>query len=447
MMFVVGVSDLNLWQHIGYRRWIVWLPAAIGCWVVYFHRVGTSVVADHLVRDFAITQAADLGMLASAYFYIYAIMQIPAGILADWLGPRIVISGALVVSAVGAGLFAVADNFVTLYLGRILASLGVSVIYVNIVKLHTTWFRPSEFATMAGLVVLIGNAGALLAATPMAVVVDDFGWRAAFKLIAGFSLIVAIACWLLIRDRPTAGGCGAQYSTALETVPVDPGNWYNNLRAVVLNPYTWPPFLALVAIYGVYMTMFGIWLVPYLTQVYGLTRVAAANFLLVMAVGNMLGGPLTGFISDRLTGRRIPYIITVSCFLVAWLVLTFWPQGCPPLALLYPICFVMGVGVSGATLTVACATEVNSPKAAGIAIGVSNSGAFVGAACLQPLFGWILDQHWQGVIVAEVRVYPLIAYHQAFIVCAIVLLLGLISAWFIKETNCLNVSTQSLPLD
>ena len=168
------------------RRWWVWAPAALSCWITYFHRVGTGVVADNLMRDFAIERASDLGILASIYFYTYALMQVPAGILADRYGPRLTISAALGVSAIGAMLFGWADTLGDLYFGRFLASLGVSIIYVNIVKVQAEWFRAREFGTMSGLIVLVGNAGSLAAATPLAVVVESFGWRSSVFMIAVF---------------------------------------------------------------------------------------------------------------------------------------------------------------------------------------------------------------------------------------------------------------------
>jgi MFS family permease len=152
--------------------------------------------------------------------------------------------------------------------------------------------------------------------------------------------------------------------------------------------------------------------------------------------------PLFGIISDRVGFRRLPYVGGTSFFLAIWLLLTFWNQAQPPEWALYPLCLAIGLGVSEITLTVACVKEVNSLHITGMAAGVANSGAFVGAAFLQPVFGWILDQHWQGAMEHGVKIYPASAYQQAFILCAVVLAIGLALALNIRETYCRNIGDE-----
>ena len=120
------------------RKWI-WLCAALAFLAAYFHRTMTGVVADSLMRDFSIAQASELGLLSSIYFYTYAVLQVPSGMLADRYGPRLVISASVVIAAAGAAVIGFAESLSSLYLGRFLASVGVSVIYVNVVKLRPCW--------------------------------------------------------------------------------------------------------------------------------------------------------------------------------------------------------------------------------------------------------------------------------------------------------------------
>jgi sugar phosphate permease len=431
------------------RRWMIWAPLGFAFLAVYFHRTATGVMADSLMQEFSITSAAEMGGLASVYFYTYAAMQLPAGILADFYGPRRTITLALLLATVGAVSFSQAESITALYIGRVLSSLGVGLIYVNIVKIHAEWFRVREFATMTGLMVMAGSAGFLLAATPLAFVVESYGWRNSFLMIAAYSLLVAACCWLLVRDRPAAVGLpsvaeveavenGITLNAAAETCIAD------SLKTVMRNPYTWWPFLSSVTVYGVYMAFMGLWGVPYFMQIYGMSRIAAANFIVVMAVGTMLGGPLIGVLSDRLGLRRAPNVWCTAGFLFVWLLLTVWGSGKPPIWALYPICFGMGVGMSGVNLNTACGKEVNPPHMTGIAAGVVNSGSFVGGALMQPIFGWVLDRHWQGAIVQGVRIYPLEAYQSAFWVCAAVLLLAIVSALLIKETRGVNICVTPL---
>lgn len=434
------------------RRWIVWIPLAFAFLASYFHRTATGVVADSLMREFSIARAADIGGLASVYFYIYAAMQVPAGILADTFGPRRTVLLALLTATAGAVIFGAAQNIPMLYAGRILSSAGVSLIYISIVKIHAEWFRTREFTTMTGLIVVAGSSGFLLAATPLALVVEWFGWRTAFFSIGAYTFLAVIFCWLWVKDRPSEQGLPSMAeveawegtirndrATAAEPAPY---NIKDNLKQVLGNPATWWPFLASVAIYGVYMAFMGLWGVPYLMQVHGFSRVAASNYVMAMSIGTMLGAPIIGVVSDRLALRRLPNLVVSSGFLALWLVVTFWNGGKPPVWALYPLCFGIGLGMSGVNLNVACGKEVTPPAMTGMVAGLVNAGSFVGGAVMQPLFGWVLDRHWQGVVEEGVRIYPLEAYQQAFLMCAVVLGLGVLFTALIKETRGVNIHCQ-----
>ncbi|HEY8464499.1 MAG TPA: MFS transporter [Bacillota bacterium] len=191
-------------KQLNRRRWMVWIPLAFAfCPLTFIALPATGVVADSLMRDFSITRAADIGRLASVYFYIYAVMQLPAGILADTFGPRRTVLLALTAATLGAVIFGLAANITMLYLDRVISSIGLGLIYICIVKIHAEWFRTREFTTMTGLAVVAGSTGFLLAATPLALMVDCFGWRNAFLTLTAYSLLVAVACWHWVKDHPT----------------------------------------------------------------------------------------------------------------------------------------------------------------------------------------------------------------------------------------------------
>ena len=440
------IIDQELWAkkiaQWNRRRLVIWATTAVAFLTAYFHRTVIGVVSDSLMRDFAIERATDLGWLASIYFWTYAALQLPAGIMADVFGPRRVISLALLVSAAGSLLFGIADSLAALYAGRFITTLGIGVIFVSLIKLQAEWFRLREFATMSGLIVLIGNSGSLLAATPMAFIVESWGWRSAFYLIAGYTLLMAATCWFVVRNRPEDIGLPSLAELeAQENIPLIAYqkpviNIMDCVKNVLMNRKTWPPVVAGATVYGVYMAISGIWGIPYFMQVYGMSRVEASQFLLVMVSGNMVGAPMVGFISDRLLYRRWPYVVAIVIFLSGLLLLTLWNGAKPPALLLYPICLFFGIGVSGLALSVACVKEVNPSHATGIAAGITNSGPFLGAAIMQPAFGWVLDRHWAGAVENGIKLYPQSAYETAFGLCIAVLSIGLLASLLITETRC-----------
>ncbi len=147
------------------RRWIIWASLMTVYVIGAFHRVAPAVIANDLMNTFRMSGTA-LGALSSSYFYIYAIMQIPSGILADTVGPRKTVALSALVMGAGTVLFALAPSLAYCFAGRFLIGLGVSVVMVNAMKVCVEWYRPAEMGRMNGLVTTVSALGGLLAATP-----------------------------------------------------------------------------------------------------------------------------------------------------------------------------------------------------------------------------------------------------------------------------------------
>ncbi len=372
------------------RRWWIWgtlLPAFV---ISYVHRVGLAAVGDALKADFSVGAAA-LGLLSSLYFYIYAVMQVPAGVLADTWGPRRVVTVSLALTTLGTIAFALAPSYGIAAVGRLLVGLGVSAIFACLLKVQAEWFPARIFGTLSGLLMLVGSLSGLLAFTPAAAAAAVLGWRGTFLALGIVTLTITAACWVVVRDRPSDLGLPAPEGAAPPGPKVD---LKVALAAVAGNPRTWPGVVGGFGLYGSAIAFSGTWAVPYLRDVYGLERMLATNLAQLVLLGLALGGPVIGWASDRLRTRRIPYMALTALLvmLLAWLAF-----GQPPRAWIGPVLFLLGVGASAFTLTWAAAKEVNAPQYAGLSVGLSNSGGFVGAAILQPLMGLILDRAGTGL--------------------------------------------------
>jgi sugar phosphate permease len=419
---------------------MVLVPASlyIFSWV---HRVAPAVVAADLMRAFAIT-AAELGNLAAIYPYMFAAMALVAGSLADTLGPRWTLAGGGATMGLGAALFGLAPTFGVAFAGRLLVGLGASVMLIAWLSLAAAWFRPDEFATVSGWTQTAGNVGALLAASPLALLVEAVGWRHTFVVIGGVTLVLAAVAAGVLRDRPEA----------MRLTPVNPahavrraptlGEVMRGVPKVIGNPRTWPPILATCGMYGTFITFLGLWGVPYLTQVYGLARVDAAIVVSMLAVGTGVGSPLVGWLSDRWLGRRrLPMVVFAALYALCWIPLALPADARLPVAWLIPYLFVMGLGASGLVLVWSCVREVNDPRSVGIAIGFCNVPIFLGIALLQWLTGVILDAKWTGLVSGGARLYPPAAYQAAFVVCLVLAAGALLAALSVTETRCRNIWT------
>lgn len=425
-------------------RWLIWSVLAAAYMVVMFHRVAPGVVADRLMAEFAASGTV-IGVLTSIYFYMYAIMQIPSGALADTLGARKTVTIGASLAGLGSLVFGLAPALELAYLGRFLVGLGVSVIFIAAMKCQVSWFRAGEFGTVSGLLILAGNLGSITATTPVALVAQSLGWRASFMLIGIVTCAVAVAAWLWVRDHPSELGlpspsgtgaplAGDRPNPAPETKPsLLAGVW-----AVLRNRQTQAGFLVHFGTLGSYLTFSGLWAVPYLMQVYGMGRAEAANYLFVTSLGLLVSAPLAGHISDQLLRRRklpIASLAIVAC--AFWPAMALWNGGQPPVWALYPLFGILGFSVGNVTLVLTSVKEANPPALAGLAMGTANGG-FLCAALLQPALGYLLDSRWQGAMSAGARVYPLDAYQILLAVLAAFALLGLIGAFSMKETYSRN---------
>lgn len=433
------------------RRWLVWGMLALSFLIVFFHRIALAVVADQLMAEFQLTAAA-LGNLGAIYFYVYTAMQIPTGALADTLGPRLVVSVGTLVAGVGSMVFGLAPTVGVAILGRFLVGLGVSVVFISLLKVQTEWFRMREFGTITGLTALVGNSGNALAATPMALLVAAIGWRLSFVAIGVLGAIVAVGCWVFVRNRPQ--DLGLPPLAALEAKEegrepapaagcVRPIPLRQALGYVVRNRHTWPLFVAAFGFNGAPTVLSAMWGVPYLMQVYGLPRSQASVYTLLLAVGVMLTGPLTGLVSDGLRRRRVPLIGFSILSLISWLTLILWP-GRVPLTLLKGIFFLMGIGFGNYLLVMCIAKEVSPHAIAGVATGTINAGSFLGAAVLQPLVGLVLDLTWDGRTAAGVRLYSLASYRWGFLLCFFFFALAFLAALRLPETEARNIAPDIL---
>ncbi len=359
----------------------------LGSYVLsFFHRTAPASIAGELTRAFDIPRAV-LGALAATYFYVYTVLQVPVGVLADTYGPRRLLTGGSLVAAAGSLAFALAPTWEVAAVGRTLVGAGVSVAFIAVLKVNAVWFPSNRFATLSGATMLAGNLGAVLAGVPLAWAVTWASWRTVFVALAALSAAFGVASWLLVRDRPEDDGFPAVNARSPVAGPPQP--WTRALARVLANPATWPGFFVNMGIGGSFLAFGGLWAVPYLVEVHGMRQVAAAQHASVFLLGVAVGSLIVGAVSDRLGNRRgvmRAYTLLYTLSWIPWILGVRWPFGAT-LAWFA----VMGLLVPGFTLTWVVAKEVNRPEHSGMATSVVNVGVFLGTGLLQPIIGWQLD--------------------------------------------------------
>lgn len=367
------------------RRLAGFSVLAVAFMIAFFHRVSPTVITDQLMHAFGVSATA-LGSLAAMYYYVYTVMQVPAGVLADRVGPRISVAAGSAVAGVGTLLFAGAPGILAADAGRLLIGLGVATAFVGLMKYSAVWFDPGIYGLVSGLVVLMGNVGAVLGASPLAWALAAMDWRTAFAGLGALSLIIAIAVFAVVRDSPQQAGFAP---VSPQPEPRLRESWPQEFLQVAANRRVWPYFLGLFTIVGSFFAFTGLWAVPMLQDVYGLSRQLASGYVTVALIFFALGSFAGGWLSDRL-GRRKPMLVgaaaaTLAVYLAT--VLLPWQPG-PGAWLLF---IAHGLAPAAMVTCYAAAKESVATHHTGMAIAFVNTGLFLGAAILQPVCGLLLD--------------------------------------------------------
>lgn len=418
-------------------RWTAFAIVGLAYALSFFHRYAPATIAADLQQTFH-ASGAELGGLAATYFYVYMVMQIPTGILADTLGPRRVVAMGGVIAGIGSLLFGLADTLAVAATGRLLVGLGVSVTFISLLKLNAVWFHDRHFASMTGATIFVGNMGSLLAATPLAWALGFVSWRTVFVVVGLFSLLMALLSWWLVHDHP--GKAGLPSLRELDGKAAHPphqGHWYDGLMRVMKNRATWPGLWVNTGLAGTLFAFGGLWAVPFLHDVYAMDRAVATEHTTLLLAGFAIGAVLIGTISDRI-GRRKPVMFAAAlAYCLCWLPMLFGMQ-MNSLAS-HSLFFVMGLFAPSFTLSWACAKEVNPHALSGMATSVVNIGAFLGTAILQPLVGWAIDRSHVAVIASGGMANAasgLAEYQAGLAILFGFSLMGLVATLFIRETYC-----------
>ncbi|WP_339105823.1 MFS transporter [Haloterrigena salinisoli] len=392
------------------RRWLAWAALATVFLLVNLHRLSTAVLSDRLTDAFG-TTAAQLGTLHAAFFLVYAVAQIPTGVLADRFGPRYVGSIGGFVLSLGAVGFALSDSYLAAVASRALIGLGSAVIFVTILRFCANWYRADEFATMTGLTGSVAGLGAILATAPLAVTVDALGWRTVLAGLAAVGFVAAGAVFAVARRSPAAAGL-----EPIAGVPEQPSvtlaETAAHLRTLARDPDQWLLSAVFFAGNGAILTLIGLWGVPYLVVVYDLEVPTASSVTLLGSVGILVGPPAIGWVSDRLERRVLPMTVGVGLLTVALSAVPVF--GRPPLAVTAVSYLACGVLFGAAMLSLSTVKDRYPPAASGVATATVNTAGFVGATILPTLMGLVLDAYRTGETVGGTVAYTQYGYRLAF---------------------------------
>lgn len=409
------------------QPYIIIITASLFYLYDFFLRVSPSVIIDELMAFYSIG-AGLLGPIISSFFLAYVTMQIPAGLLGDKFGPKIVLIISAIACSIATILFVSSNNIFVGAFSRFLIGCCASFAYIAPLMLASRWFDAKYFALICGIIQIMGCLGAIISGTPVLYLTKQYGWQQPLIWAAWLGFILAALFYFLIKDKPSNKNCPEIKSLSKESVLV-----LSNLKRVCHHNQSWAIGLIGFAAWAPISMFAELWGVPFLEKAYKVSDFEAATLMRYVWIGIAIGGPFLGWLSKSMSHRKKPLIIGLMLSLASSLLIIYSPTQKEFLPILL---FVFGFAASCQCVTFGAIRDIHPLSVSGTAVGFNNMAVILGGVICQPLIGVILEAFWDNTWYEGVHIYSIHAYKIGFLLIPLTISIGLISACFIfRETN------------
>jgi len=388
------------------------LALACGHMLSTLLRTIPAISLDVMAADFR-TAPQTLASLTSIYHFAFAASQIPVGAAMDRFGVRPVSLSLLagtIVGALASGLATGPEGFL---FGQFLLGVATSGMLMCPMTLAAKQMSAARFGLWSGIILSIGNIGMLLSASPLAFVVELWGWRAGFWISAGFGAVVAMAVFLLVPKQPAAHADDSSPLSQMAEV----------LRIGLSRPLRGLIALSLVSL-AASLVLRGLWGGPWLMEIKAFGRIEAGNMLGLFTLALIAGPVLMGML-DRGIGHRREVLAATHCF--AALLLALMAAGAPH----YPLSELLGVKavpaqIDGALFVLIGIAISTQPLLYGMTrqlVDAQNAGKALSAINLAFLLGAALMQSSTGVVATILGLPAVLLFMAAALIAGTIVFL------------------------
>ncbi len=386
-----------------------------------FYRVSTAVIAPNLISDLSLN-AEMIGILGSAFFYSFALMQIPMGPLLDRIGPRVVITCFSLIGAVGAILFAHAHSYNGVLTARLLIGMEMAAMLMGTYKVFTLAFPANAFSTLAGFFMSVGTFGNMLAASPLAYFAEHVGWRITFFAAGGATATLGILSFFILKSLPNV-----RNNTVTPGAKIVVG-FLQSAKLIIGSLSFWQIGIVAFFRYGTFICLQGLWFGLYLIDAKQFTPINAGNILIMLAVGNIVGGPIAGRLSDlSVHGTKAITMAGLTLYCVSLFSLSgIWPI--KHQAIFMMVSFFIGFFCSFGTMLSSHIKDLFPLNIAATAMAWLNFFSIMGSAVLMSIFGKLMELYPRSD-----HGYPPEAYEFCFLICSLSMAVSLVFYAFAKK--------------
>ena len=339
-------------------------------------RTTTSVMATGLQQDFGLT-AQSLGAFAGLFGLSFGVAQLLMGIGMDLYGLRRTVLLSFPLAIAGSALSAAAPNYGWLMVGQLLIGVGCSPAFLACTMFISRHFPMDRFAFLSGVGMGVGGLGLLFTGTPLAWLVQHFGWRSGFALLAVMSALSWLLIWWRVHEPARSGA----QTAARESWGVAA----RRMAELFTLPHTLGIVLLAMACYASFLALRGLWLGPLLIHRYGFSLVESGNVALVVSMISLFSPAIFGRM-DPGPGRRRRWLTNYSLLMGSlFMLMAFLHHGWTNVALI----FAMGLLSGYSVLQYADVRASYPPEMTGRALSLFTMAMFLGVALVQWFTGWV----------------------------------------------------------
>lgn len=365
------------------RVWWVWGVGVLAYVVAVMHRTSFGVSGLAATERFAITPAVLSGFVV-LQIVVYASMQIPAGVLLDRFGSRVMIASGAAIMASAQLVLAFTESLPAAYAARIFVGAGDALTFISVLRLVPVWFDVRRVPLVSQLTGILGQLGQVLSALPFVLILNGSGWSAAFASAAALGVLACVLAVAVVRDAPPGVVVRTQAAGMRQVL--------GQIGVVWRRPGTRLGFFTHMGTQFSITTFALLWGVPYLQSAQGLSAAAAGSLLTLSVVSAIAAGPVLGILSGRFPLHRSWLVLSIMVSnAVMWTIVLLLPAPAP-MWLLVLLIVIISVGGPGSMIGFDYARTFNPSTALGTAQGMVNIGGFLASLLVIQAMGVILQR-------------------------------------------------------
>lgn len=411
-------------KQVSFLGLFIWLLVSFFFLYEFFLRTFIGSIANEVMDGLSLS-AEKFAWITSAYYFSYAIMQVPVGMLVDKFGVRKILIFGTLVCALSAFFFAHSSNFETAFVSRLIMGFGSSFAFISLLVVASNWFPQRLFGFFVGSSQFIGTMGPILAAGPMVkfLLTFNLSWQ---KLLDGTGVvgfILALVMFIFVKNKTRDGKKITIYLRRER-----PFSHY--LKLLIRNPQVWYIAIYSGIIYTAITLIGGIWGAPYL-QAWGFSHYQSANAVSLSWLGYAIGCIAFGFLSDKFERRRPVLILSALACIGLLVSMLMLPK--QPLSFYMVVFFLVGLTSAGQTVAFAAIAENVDFATKATALGLNNAAITALSSILPVITGYLINHNNTGLN----RDFLPTDFYTSFMLIAVLCIPAcVIAVFYIKETFC-----------